>query len=136
MPQGQEATKFVFQGVHETICFGPAATGWHASEAPPLNQIVFIGRHLNRADLAEGLRSCVWVPLPEGWTEHVDPRTARPYYVDAATGAKSWERPQGEAAAACALVHSTETSHKQPRSLQPRKGEPQAAAAVAAVAQS
>ena len=37
----------MFQGVHETICFGPAATGWGEGEAP-LNQIVFIGRNLAR----------------------------------------------------------------------------------------
>ncbi|KAL4427856.1 hypothetical protein ABPG75_001945 [Micractinium tetrahymenae] len=45
--QGQERTKFVFQGVHETICFGPAATGWGEDEEP-INQIVFIGRDLDR----------------------------------------------------------------------------------------
>ena len=55
--QGQEATKFVFQGVHETICFGPAAAGWQAGEAP-LNQIVFIGRDLNRRVRLGAARSC------------------------------------------------------------------------------
>jgi G3E family GTPase len=45
--QGQERTKFMFQGVHETICFGPAATGW-AEDEEPINQIVFIGRSLSR----------------------------------------------------------------------------------------
>jgi len=45
--KGQERTKFVFQGVHETICFGPAATGW-GPEEEPVNQIVFIGRDLER----------------------------------------------------------------------------------------
>lgn len=113
----QENTKFVFQGVHETVCFGPAASGW-PDEEEPINQIVFIGRSLNRKDLAEGLRSCVWVPLPDGWTEHHDPRSGRPYYVDGSTGAKQWDRP----AAACALVTATETSHQQPSELQPRKG--------------
>jgi hypothetical protein len=46
--KGQEATKFVFQGVHETICFGPAAAGWQPGEEL-INQIVFIGRDLDRA---------------------------------------------------------------------------------------
>ncbi|KAI7839262.1 hypothetical protein COHA_006960 [Chlorella ohadii] len=104
--KGQEATKFVFQGVHETICFGPAATGWAAGEAP-VNQIVFIGRDLNRRELAEGLRSCVWTPLPEGWAEHHDAHTNRPYYVNSATGAKQWERPQ----TACALPYITQSLH-------------------------
>jgi G3E family GTPase len=122
--KGQEATKFVFQGVHETICFGPAATGWSAGE-PPLNQIVFIGRDLNRRELAEGLRSCVWTPLPEGWSEHHDGHTNRPYYVNSATSAKQWERPE----TACALVQSTETSHKQPTTMQPRKNGTEAAEA-------
>lgn len=44
---GQEVTKFVFQGVHETICFGPAASGWQPGEAQ-INQVVFIGRNLDR----------------------------------------------------------------------------------------
>lgn len=39
--------------------------------------------------LAEGFRSCVWVPLPEGWVEHHDPRSSRPYYVNAATGGRA-----------------------------------------------
>lgn len=172
----------MFQGVHETICFGPAATGWSTGEAP-LNQIVFIGRDLNRRvraggtasgacpwlaavagkgqavhlvaptwhtwpcappsptcpsplpspplplsqELAEGLRSCVWTPLPEGWTEHHDAHTNRPYYVNSATGAKQWERPE----TACALVQSTETSHKQPKGMQPRKNGSEAAEATA-----
>ena len=115
--KGQEDTKFVFQGVHETVCFGPAASGWPEDEGP-VNQIVFIGRNLNRKDLTEGLRSCVWVPLPDGWSEHFDARSNRPYYVDDSNGKKQWERPDP---AACALVMATETSHQQPSELQPRK---------------
>lgn len=46
--QGQERTKFVFQGVHETICFGPASQPWDEDEEP-INQIVCIGRNLDRA---------------------------------------------------------------------------------------
>ncbi|GAB4819489.1 hypothetical protein N2152v2_006535 [Parachlorella kessleri] len=112
--KGQEKTKFMFQGVHETICFGPAASGWADGEEP-INQIVFIGRNLNRKDLVDGLRSCVWVPLPEGWQEHMDPRTNQPYFVNTVTGTKQWERPEG----ACALVHYSESSHMQPRGMQP-----------------
>lgn len=114
---GQEGTRFVFQGVHETICFGPAATGWPKGEVP-LNQIVFIGRNLERRALVEGFRSCVWVPLPDGWSEHFDGRTGQPYYVDA-SGTKQWDRP----AAACALVTASETSHRQPHAMQPRAGD-------------
>ena len=36
-------------------------------------------------DLVDGLRSCVWVPLPEGWQEHMDPRTNQPYFVNTGT---------------------------------------------------
>lgn len=115
--KGQERTKFVFQGVHETICFGPAATGWREDEET-VNQIVFIGRDLDRKALAEGFRSCVWVPLPEGWVEHHDPRSSRPYYVNTATGLKTWERPE---ASACALIKTTQTSHEQPSAMRPRK---------------
>lgn len=68
--------------------------------------------------LAEGFRSCVWVELPEGWSEHHDPRSKQPYYVNSATGGKQWQRPQ----LACALVQSTQTSHQQPTALQPRRG--------------
>lgn len=106
----------MFQGVHETICFGPAATGWAPGEQP-LNQIVFIGRDLDRAALAEGFRSCVWLPLPEGWAEFHDAATSRPYYLDTATGAKQWDRPQG----ACALVNVSTASHMQPSAMQPRR---------------
>jgi G3E family GTPase len=116
--KGQETTKFVFQGVHETVCFGPAASGWPKGDEI-VNQIVFIGRSLNRKDLAEGFRSCVWVPLPDGWSEHHDLKTGQPYYVDTATGKKQWDRPPETA---CALVTATETSHEQPSALQPRKG--------------
>jgi hypothetical protein len=187
--KGQEATKFVFQGVHETICFGPAAAGWQPGEEP-INQVVFIGRDLDRKvrgrrqgllaawgrplspwvasyapvlsagsfvgpsphvrvpfaaaldvpplssppppvqALVEGFRSCVWVGLPEGWSEHTDPRTKQPYFVNSATGQKQWDRPQ----IACALVQSSEASHRQPTVLQPRRASDAADAIVAAQA--
>jgi len=117
--KGQEGTRFVFQGVHETVCFGPAATGWPTGEEP-LNQIVFIGRNLVRRDFVEGFRSCVWVPLPDGWTEYSDARTGQPYYVEESSGKKQWDRPEGTA---CALVRASETSHEQPSEMQPKGGE-------------
>ena len=90
--KGQERVKFVFQGVHDTVCFGPSSVEWAEDDAR-VSQIVFIGRDLDRATLLDGLRSCVWTPLPPGWTEHRDARTGRPYYVDGATSAKQWARP-------------------------------------------
>lgn len=45
--QGYGNKKFVFQGVHETICYGPADKPWAEGEQP-MNQIVFIGRGLDR----------------------------------------------------------------------------------------
>eukprot|EP00204_Picochlorum_oklahomense_P000888 CAMPEP_0118808068 /NCGR_PEP_ID=MMETSP1161-20130426/35796_1 /TAXON_ID=249345 /ORGANISM="Picochlorum oklahomensis, Strain CCMP2329" /LENGTH=503 /DNA_ID=CAMNT_0006737455 /DNA_START=265 /DNA_END=1776 /DNA_ORIENTATION=+ len=113
--KGQPKTKFVFQGVHETICFGPSTSGWGEGEEP-INQVVFIGRNLDRKALTEGFRSCVWVPLPEGWEECYDKRVGRPFYFHRSTGKKQWDRPSF----ASALVRSTESSHKQPRSLQPK----------------
>lgn len=65
--QGQERTKFVFQGVHETICFGPAATGWREDEET-VNQIVFIGRDLDRKVRA----------APGRWALGVSSRAAQP----------------------------------------------------------
>jgi hypothetical protein len=90
---GQEGTRFVFQGVHDTVCFGPSAQGWDPDAGPPVSQIVFIGRNLDRTMLSEGFRSCVWSSLPTGWAEHVDARSGRPYFVCPSTGAKQWTRP-------------------------------------------
>ena len=56
--QGQGNTKFVFQGVHEQINFGPSNVEWKMDE-PRLNRIVFIGRDLNRAALEAGFRACL-----------------------------------------------------------------------------
>lgn len=46
-PQGYGSQKFVFQGVHETICYGPAELPFR-DEEEQANSIVFIGRGLNR----------------------------------------------------------------------------------------
>jgi G3E family GTPase len=55
---GQGSTKFVFQGVHETINFGPAKNPWAADEER-VSKIVFIGRGLNREELKAGLEKCL-----------------------------------------------------------------------------
>lgn len=62
---GYGAQKFLFQGVHETICYGPSDKAWQDDE-PRINQIVFIGRNLDRKTIVDGFRTCIWVPLPEG----------------------------------------------------------------------
>jgi G3E family GTPase len=56
---GQGDTKFVFQGVHEQINFGPAKNGWKQGE-PKLNKFVFIGKGLNRAELTKSLTDCLY----------------------------------------------------------------------------
>mmetsp|Transcript_39727 Transcript_39727/g.88270 ORF Transcript_39727/g.88270 Transcript_39727/m.88270 type:complete len:568 (-) Transcript_39727:740-2443(-) len=114
---GYGSQKFVFQGVHETICYGPCDKPWRDDE-PRLSQIVFIGRGLDRKALMEGFRSCVWVPLPNGWEEARHPITKQPYYVNRALGQKSWTRPEE----VCAVVYATHASTEQPPALIPRKG--------------
>jgi G3E family GTPase len=56
---GQGDTKFVFQGVHEQINFGPAKDPWKATEER-VNKFVFIGKNLNRAELTKGLMECLY----------------------------------------------------------------------------
>jgi G3E family GTPase len=53
--QGYGNRKFVFQGVHETICYGPSDRPWTEDE-PRINQIVFIGKDLDRKALMNGFR--------------------------------------------------------------------------------
>ena len=47
---GEGDTKYLFQGVHDQIDFGPASTPWAEGEER-LNKLVFIGRGLDRAEL-------------------------------------------------------------------------------------
>ena len=54
----QGNTKFVFQGVHEHVNFGPSSVEWAEGE-PRVNRMVFIGRNLNRKELEEGFRACL-----------------------------------------------------------------------------
>ncbi|MEH6873464.1 MAG: GTP-binding protein [Candidatus Competibacter sp.] len=51
------ANRFVFQGVH-MLFDGQADRPWQADERR-LNQMVFIGRHLDRATLTAGFRDCL-----------------------------------------------------------------------------
>ncbi|KAL7530446.1 hypothetical protein ACHAWF_003377, partial [Thalassiosira exigua] len=55
---GQGNTKFVFQGVHEQINFGPAKTPWKEGETRE-NKFVFIGKNLDRKELTKGLTECL-----------------------------------------------------------------------------
>jgi len=56
---GQGDTKFVFQGVHEQINFGPAKDPWKPDE-PRENKFVFIGKNLNREELTKSLMECLY----------------------------------------------------------------------------
>ena len=56
---GQGDVKFVFQGVHEQINFGPAKEPWKAGE-DRVNKFVFIGKNLNREELTKGLMECIY----------------------------------------------------------------------------
>lgn len=56
---GQGNVKFVFQGVHEQINFGPAAEPWKEGEKK-INKFVFIGKDLNRAELTKSLKDCLY----------------------------------------------------------------------------
>lgn len=56
---GQGDTKFVFQGVHEQINFGPAKNGWQEGEER-INKFVFIGKNLDRKWLTKSLMECLY----------------------------------------------------------------------------
>eukprot|EP01006_Ploeotia_vitrea_P028580 TRINITY_DN61254_c0_g1_i3.p1 TRINITY_DN61254_c0_g1~~TRINITY_DN61254_c0_g1_i3.p1 ORF type:complete len:421 (+),score=16.66 TRINITY_DN61254_c0_g1_i3:52-1314(+) len=53
----QGDTKFVFQGVHEQITFGPSSTPWGKDEVR-ISKMVFIGKNLDYEFLKEELRKC------------------------------------------------------------------------------
>merc|ERR1712194_724510 len=57
---GQGDIKFVFQGVHEQINFGPASEPWKEGEERE-NKFVFIGKNLNRVELTKSLKGCLYV---------------------------------------------------------------------------
>jgi len=56
---GQGDTKFVFQGVHEQINFGPAKEPWKAGEER-INKFVFIGKNLDKKLLTKSLMECLY----------------------------------------------------------------------------
>mmetsp|Transcript_25637 Transcript_25637/g.60404 ORF Transcript_25637/g.60404 Transcript_25637/m.60404 type:complete len:350 (-) Transcript_25637:96-1145(-) len=56
---GQGNAKFVFQGVHEQINFGPAKESWKDGEKR-INKFVFIGKNLNRDELTKSLQDCLY----------------------------------------------------------------------------
>jgi len=53
----ENANRFVFQGVH-MLFDGQADRPWRSDE-PRLSQLIFIGRHLDRAALTTGFRACL-----------------------------------------------------------------------------
>ena len=53
----QGDTKFVFQGVHEQINFGPSAIPWGPTEVRT-SKMVFIGKNLDYEFLRESLVKC------------------------------------------------------------------------------
>jgi len=55
---GQGDTRFVFQGVHENINFGPSSVPFKPDEKRQ-STLVFIGRGLNREELQAGLNECL-----------------------------------------------------------------------------
>jgi len=55
---GQGDTKFVFQGVHEQINFGPSQKPWKEGEERE-NKFVFIGKNLDRKELTSSLLECL-----------------------------------------------------------------------------
>jgi len=57
--QGQGSTKFVFQGVHEQINFGPSKEPWKDDETR-VNKFVFIGKNLDRKSLTKSLMECLY----------------------------------------------------------------------------
>jgi G3E family GTPase len=52
----KQSRRFVFQGVH-MLFDGRPDKEW--GDEPRNNQLVFIGRNLNRAELTEGFYSCL-----------------------------------------------------------------------------
>jgi len=56
---GQGDVKFVFQGVHEQINFGPSDKPWGKDEER-INKFVFIGKNLDRKELTKSLMECLF----------------------------------------------------------------------------
>ena len=65
----QGDTKFVFQGVHEQINFGPTDKPWGEGEAK-LSKLVFIGKNLDYEYLKENILACTEDPSVAKVTMH------------------------------------------------------------------
>jgi G3E family GTPase len=65
----QGDTKFVFQGVHEQIQFGPTDKPWAADE-PKQSKMVFIGKNLDYEYLKASLLDCTTDPAASKITMH------------------------------------------------------------------
>ncbi|KAG2435738.1 hypothetical protein HXX76_006934 [Chlamydomonas incerta] len=61
--QGYGNTRFVIRGSREGLGYGPAEQPWQPQEQR-VNQLVFIGRGLDKEELTAGLRTCVYAPAP------------------------------------------------------------------------
>lgn len=61
--------KFVFQGVHEQINFGPSEAGWKEGQ-PKMTKLVFIGKSLDIPMLQAGLKQCAVDPETADITVH------------------------------------------------------------------
>jgi len=93
---GQGDMKFVFQGVHEQMNFGPSQDEWKEGETR-LNKLVFIGKGLDKAHLQAEFLKCKYVPLPAGWDSAMDDYGRR-YYFNKETRVTQWVRPETKAA--------------------------------------
>ena len=65
----QGDTKFVFQGVHEQINFGPSEKPWQADEKR-ISKMVFIGKNLDYEYLRSSLLECTIEPNQAVITVH------------------------------------------------------------------
>ena len=65
----QGDTKFVFQGVHEQINFGPTDKPWQPEETR-ISKMVFIGKNLDYEYFKESLLSCAENPSTAKVTMH------------------------------------------------------------------
>jgi len=61
--------KFVFQGVHDQINFGPSDKPWGADE-PRISKVVFIGKNLDYDHLMNNLKTCTTDPASVKITMH------------------------------------------------------------------
>lgn len=65
----QGDSKFVFQGVHEQVDFGPAEQSWKEGEVR-MSKMVFIGKNIDYAFLKSSLQACAEDPTTVKVTMH------------------------------------------------------------------